>query len=538
MKNAKNVRFSIAKIIVAVAILLTATPAAAESPKSQSPQTSRSLQTTSKGTVSFELTQKSGQFQKWQPGLSDRELAIQRWFSWLTFQADRRETPWPEWFTDDNQLGMTSLRYQLAFGGYGCAAMASQTPAYRELGQKQLDDVIQRLIDVRCWHYVTHYWKYGDDPPDPCQQENVMYSGHLAQLICMFESLTGDMRYSTVGWDFTWRDGRKTHYTLGRLLDRLHALSKASQSGGICCEPNLVFIVCNSHSSLSFVMSDLIHGTHYSDAADRWFAWMSKHGRSPMAESPEYLRCVFHKATKIWAPLSDFGGDGWALGWGYVWVPQTKFADDGWQYMRLHAQWVSPKPGETYVKGNALVGCCACGLLPIRNSFLPLVAVEAEGAKSRTAQKLLAWFESEFGRSIDTDGDGVKDAYYYQTDRQMRVAATGNIAAALATDRLSLRNFFRTWRPSRFHEPTLAHVDYPNVYVRTAEFIAPALRFTILKGKPGFKGKTTLVCENISGSFTLLRDGKPYVDFEKADRRVAISTDVDREHVFELTLGR
>lgn len=84
----------------------------------------------------------------WGEGLSDRELAIQRWFAHLTFLQERSAEHWAEWHDDGKQLGITSLRYQLAFGGYGCAAMAAKTPAYREIVSKQLLDLCERMIDV------------------------------------------------------------------------------------------------------------------------------------------------------------------------------------------------------------------------------------------------------------------------------------------------------------------------------------------------------------------------------------------------------
>jgi hypothetical protein len=158
----------------------------------------------------------------WHPGLSDRELAIGRWFSHLTFLQDRSAEHWAEWHDDGEQLGLTSLRYQLAFGGYGCAAMAAKTPAYREIVSRQLLDLCERMIDVRVWHYVTHYWEYGEGPPDPCRYENVMYTGHLTQLMGLYELLSGDLRYSERGWDFVWHDGRKIHYDFQRAVGRMH----------------------------------------------------------------------------------------------------------------------------------------------------------------------------------------------------------------------------------------------------------------------------------------------------------------------------
>ena len=43
-----------------------------------------------------------------------------------------------------------------------------------------------------------------------------MYTGHLLQLLALYETLTGDTRYWTDGWDFVWTDGRRVQYTVRR----------------------------------------------------------------------------------------------------------------------------------------------------------------------------------------------------------------------------------------------------------------------------------------------------------------------------------
>lgn len=263
---------------------------------------------------------------RWSEGLTDRELAVSRWFSHLTFLQDRARMPWPEWHNDGKQLGVTSLRYQLAFAGYGCAAMAAKTPAYRELVEKQLRDLCERMIDVRVWDYVTHYWKYGDSPPDPCLYENVMYTGHLTQLMCLYELMTGDARYSDSGWDFVGRDGRKVHYTLRQAIERLHVQSEKSPRGGICCEPGLVFATCNSHSAASFVLYDLVHGTRYADANTKWFAWMSKNFRNNGPLSGDFFYVMYDQAKEKFLPVGDVGADCWTLGWGDLWFPSAGLA--------------------------------------------------------------------------------------------------------------------------------------------------------------------------------------------------------------------
>lgn len=472
----------------------------------------------------------------WSKGLSDRELAIQRWFSHLTFMADRSAKPWPVWFDDGQQLQVTSLRYQLAFAGYGCAAMAAKTPAYRELIAKQLQDLCERMVDVRIWYYVTTYWKYGSQPPDPCLYENVMYTAHMTQLMCLHELLTGDRWYSEAGWDFVWRDGRKVHYTLEEAIRRLHVQSKASRSGGICCEPGLIFADCNSHSSTSFMLFDLLHGTKYADVNAKWFAWMSQYFRNRMPLAREYLYVVYKAKDDLFLPGGDPGADGWALGWGFPWYPDTKFAADGWQYLLKHAEWVRPTPDQMHVKNNPAVQCCGGGSLGSANSFLPIVGVQVEGASSPAARKILNWLEATYGKAVDTDGDGHNESYCYDTCKAYRIPVTGNIAAALATDGDSMRRLYRTPRKAILEAPTLAHVDYPDVWVRSAEYVAPVLRFIVLKGRPGLEGTTKLVCENVRGHATVTRDGKAYKRFKHHGTRLTIDTNLSGEHVFEVTV--
>lgn len=472
----------------------------------------------------------------WNAGLSERELAIQRWFSSLTFLQDRSAQPWAQWHDDGQQLGITSLRYQLAFAGYGAAALAAKTPAYRELVQRQLLDLCERMIDVRVWAYVTHYWKYGAAPPDPCRFENVMYTGHLTQLMGLYELLTGDLRYSERGWDFTWRDGRKTAYDLERAIRRLHDQSVAHPSGGICCEPDLVFADCNSHSSLSFLLYDVVHGTDYARVNDKWFAWMAKNFRIPAPDVREFLYVTYQQRYGVFLPATDVGADGWALAWGYPWFPTTALAEEGWRHTVRHAQWQRPQPDQAYAQNSVILGCCGGVPLAVSNAFLPLLGRQVEGAGSPLAGQVLRWLDATCGRAVDTDGDGADDSYCYHPCDAHRISATGLVAAALATDGDSLRRLFRTPRRDIQTAPSVGHVDYPNVYVQSAEYQAPVLRFSVQKGTPRFRGPTDVVCIQIPQVAGLTRDGQPYTDFHCAGTTVTIHTDVDRPHVFEVSV--
>ena len=471
---------------------------------------------------------------RWQEGLTDRELAISRWFSHLTFLQDRTASSWTHWQYDGPQLGVSSLRYQLAFAGYGCAAMAARTPAYRDLVQRQLEDLCERMIDRRVWDYVTVYWNYGDGPPDPCLYENVMYTGHLTQLMCLYELLTGDARYSETGWDFVWSDGRKVPYNLRQAIERLHVQTEKNRGGGICCEPGMVFATCNSHSAASLVLFDTLYGTRYADANDKWFQWMSKHFRLRNPAASEFFSVMYHQHTRLFVPMGDVGADCWTLGWGYPWFPSTDLAEEGWKHFLDRAPWRRTEAETAHARPSLLTTCCGGGWQPVRNSFIPLVGVQVEGRHSETSRRVLRWLETNYGRQADLDGDGHDESYYYSDDG-LRIATTGNIAAALATDGDSLRRLFRTPRRQRWAEPTVARVDYPNVYVRMAEYLAPTLRFTVLKGTPRFQGATEIVCKQLTGPATVRRNGQPFTDWTQTGSTLVIRTDVDREHVFEVT---
>jgi hypothetical protein len=228
------------------------------------------------------------------------------------------------------------------------------------------------------------------------------------------------------------------------------------------------------------------------------------------------------------------GADCWTLGWGNTWFPTTELTREGWKHDRAALAWQSPAPDMLYVQSGLLVGCCAASSTSLSNSFVPLVAVQVEGRRSETAAKVLRWLEAKFGRAVDMDNDGHAESYYYHTDDALRIATTGNIAAALATDGDSLRRLFRTPRRELLEAPSVAHVDYPNVYVRAAQYAAPILRLAVLKGRPGFRGQTEIVCNGIRGRAKVTRDGRDYADWRQEGPKLVLRTDVNCERRFEV----
>jgi hypothetical protein len=265
---------------------------------------------------------------------------------------------------------------------------------------------------------------------------------------------------------------------------------------------------------------------------------MAKNFRNQSSLSGHFFHVTYHQNQGMFLPVGDIGADGWTLGFGYPWYPTTDLAHEGWQHILKKAQWHAPASDQSYASNSILGGCCGVNSLPVSNAFIPLLAVQVEGRESPTAQKLFRWLEAKFGRAVDTDGDGHPESYYYHTDDKLRIVATGAIATALATDGDSLRRLFSSSRREILSAPTLARVDYPRVFVRSAEYRAPVLRFAVLKGVPNFTGSTKIVCTQLGDKAQVQRDGEPFTDFRQEGSTVVIHTDLDREHVFEVRAER
>ena len=85
--------------------------------------------------------------------------------------------------------------------------------------------------------------------PDPCYRENVMYTGHLLQLLALYEWFTHDRRYWDAGFDFVWNPQQKVHYTAQRLIEgartmevrrRAHRMENVRQSVRCRCRTQLL----------------------------------------------------------------------------------------------------------------------------------------------------------------------------------------------------------------------------------------------------------------------------------------------------------
>ena len=278
--------------------------------------------------------------------LSDDERAALAWLDHVTgpLPADE-ELDW--WNTGGSQHGLFAKRYGIAFCGYAAAALGWRGgETERATAGRILGRCIERYLRCDVWAYSQSksYWGRKPWAPDPCFRENVMFTGHLLQLLALYETFTGDTRYWTEGWDFGWKDGRRVHYTVRRLIDVTVDQMRHGPNGGVTCEPGLMFFPCNNHPHIALALfARLGHGDWTADAR-RWERWALAFYPGP-AFGGGALNLVYHVRSGIMFPRGSGGLDGWSLLWFEPWVSNRASAIALWREAAARIDWNALETG-------------------------------------------------------------------------------------------------------------------------------------------------------------------------------------------------
>ena len=431
------------------------------------------------------------------PTLSEKELKLIRFLSYLTFlqTSNSNNITWYGWEKnyDGPQLDLDSIRYPLAHIGYTAAALAHRTPNYRELAVKILNDSIIRMINMKTWTYIDYYWKKTASFPDPVYNENIMYSGHLLQLLTLYESISGDFTYDTTGFDFIWnKDGdpiTRMHYTTTKLAQAIYRQMNDDSSAGVSCEPGWVYTICQNHPHLGFRLYDTVRDgkTNFSGISSKWKSFLVKHALedAPLYKDSRYFKMLYQRTTHVWVPLfASTGNDGWALAWLSSWFDENEtsnFVCNGWKIMYQNKYW---KPSKDRTKPGCFLD--SGGYIGVRmqlnswvaTSFYPIVEKQCSSEATEKLECVYDWFENNFGKLLDTDHDGFFETYYYETDTIYSNWITANILLSLfmgdnqQTSKEFLRNIYHTKFYPKFltDEPEILGVDYPLIRVTGTQF--------------------------------------------------------------------
>lgn len=208
------------------------------------------------------------------PSLDEKELGQVRHLVDLARQADG------DWsgMQIGNRSAFDGYQFQIAWMYYALAvAQSQQTPAYRELYKASSEDLIRKMVRNDVWSLwgaiIEHplfkkYLEPGKDFRDPVADMNIMYSGHILQMIGLYEVLYRDHRYDdpkAITFSMAGESPFTHHYSHKDLAELIHRQFVENSFNGIECEPNLVFAECNQHPVMGLINYDQVHGAKLSD---------------------------------------------------------------------------------------------------------------------------------------------------------------------------------------------------------------------------------------------------------------------------------
>jgi hypothetical protein len=260
-----------------------------------------------------------------------------------------------------------------------------------------------------------------------------MYTGHLLQLLALYECFTGSRRYWEHGFDFVWKDGRRVHYDVKRLIDVTVDQMRTNPSGGITCEPSLLFFPCNNHPHIALsLFSKLGYGDWTADAR-RWEHWAVKHFFGPVFGGGAF-NIVQHVKSGVMYPRGHNGLDAWSLLWYEPWAADRRIAVALWKECAKCIDWgmLAKNPDSLKMVANC---CDPANVPPI--TVVSFLAAAARGCGDvETAIRL----EHIADRSLVRKGG----MFYLDVGREWRIGATANriIALALANGS-NFRSFLR-----------------------------------------------------------------------------------------------
>lgn len=211
------------------------------------------------------------------PELTDDELSLLRYPLELSLQPV--ESFWG--FDRMDQFRDAATRYQANCTGYLLAlANYSRMPAFHGYMAQAQRNLIDKCLLPPMWDYWRAENRWGNLrwSGDPVLRDNIMLSGWFGMHVGLYESVTGDMRYSRPGGlTFRWNDKTSYVHDLGTINRAVYDNYHRYDLGFFPCEPNWIYPVCNSSGMISMILHDRLHGTTYSSELSETYRFAHEH---------------------------------------------------------------------------------------------------------------------------------------------------------------------------------------------------------------------------------------------------------------------
>ncbi len=469
-------------------------------------------------------------------------------------------------------MSFHAYQFQLAFAHYALAsAHYHYTPAHRDLYQDASARLIKRMIYKDVWDYWAHVSKYditgrteGDGENlwrteddwygwiDPNIKKNIMYSGHLLQMVGLHATLFADDRYDEPG-SLTFRyaplqygqDPVEIKYDHNRLASVIYDQFVEHNFRGIECERNAVYAECNQHPILGLMSYDQTHGTSMAPEVRSNFkkVMVERNYIDPETNTTMYFLKVREDevipATYAWA-------DGWNGHAQHVWDKEYIESIYPDQQQRYIPSMLQGAPGED-------MGYTAS----FDFGWFALLASEVGDAE--TVQTMVDYADANFNPTW-LDGGLMYPATpdylynYLRTDEgliQNVGPVTGNVLIGFA--RLNPADglwqiYNQPYDAQHFADPYITDVEFLEANVNQAVYDAAegALVVTLSPGPVASDSTAFTVRQLDPGkTYTLSRDGEvlgrisageqlPESAEWQADGSLRISTSLQKQHSFVL----
>jgi hypothetical protein len=363
---------------------------------------------------------------------------------------------------------------------------------------------------------------------DPNIKKNIMYSGHLLQMVGLHETLFDDHRYDEPG-SLTFRFAPVEYgqgpieikYDHNRLTKVIYDQFVEDHFRGIECERNAVYAECNQHPILGLMHYDFKHGTKFSPEVQRKFKKVMEKRKYIDPETKTTMYFLKVKEDKV-VPATYAWADGWNGHAQHVWDKEYIESLYPHQQKRYIPSMFEGAPGED-------MGWTASF------DFGWFALLASEVGDTETIQTMADYADAHFNPTWKDGG------YYYPTspDYQYNFTrdekgfiqnvgpATGNVLIGFA--RINPKDglwqiYNQPWDKSHFAEPFITDVEYLEASVTQAVYDAEkdALIVTLAPG-PVKSEATSFTVRQLDPmkTYVLIKDGQLLGEIRKSDHTKA-----------------
>ncbi len=468
------------------------------------------------------------------------------------------EGPHPWWDQYSAPPMLSYPRFDLADSSYPIMLMADQTPAWREVYTRIMDELAARhtsywaAIDwntfigpspnrdqygpfnapgYQLWpervrgNYDRPGWTAnGVEPwglqPDPIGADgNLFFRGWLNLVLSIYKYVSGDDKWERP-WDIAGFENEQFEWTQPRIVEHLRQ-QYIDHPEGPHCENTKIWPFCNSAAGLGIYLSDQLGVTNAHGAFENWVEFMKDNYMSVNDQNEiEWMTFYYDPLEnfKVNIPGAGAGGAGTAF---YLLPQSPELATQIYDALANASGWRDPAQE---VRPNPL------GQAMARALGDDAVAQRLQAAAEQYSEPRF------FGAELDRFGwwSGRDEPWPRGTSTAQQMIS--EIAESNWIEAFQVKHL------DKYTAPTLEGVDYPNLGVDTAwnDKDNGVLHIGTYVGERSAAGQTTTwQITNLpdAGAAVVIRDGQTLSDVEIIDgNTIRVTTDI-RQHGYQIYTG-